>query len=306
MSDSTRRQVIAHETSSGARFGNWLAHVNAAIDWRRLDRFLVWLERPDVPFRHDPVKLFKGLLVSKWCSLSALEFNHEIEDRRSFREFVGLTNYDRTMQYGDISSFRSLLAQRGIADELFAEIDNQVRQSGLDLPANVTFGLGALGESGNAALSSEWLSLENRVKTYWQSRISSGDVPLMTNIRLSELADIKDHLVLIRVLPDGVYRYEMVGHAVESANEGRLVGFSVNEKADSNFRRHDEQGLQKDLRQLFDLALSTRAPVSTSTYFLNAKKNKCRLFTALAPVENEAQSIEFLLGIASIKPVVLS
>ena len=292
--------------SAKSRYGDWLWRIDAAIDWRSFNRFLDWLEKPDQPFRHETIKLFKAFLIAKWCSLSALEFNHEIEDRRSFREFVGLNNFDPTMTYSDVSSFQALLVQRSIAAEIFAELDSQVRQIKLELPANVTAGLASLGEDASSGLAAGWLALERKLTAYWQSKKLTRDIPLIDDIRLADLKDIEDNLILIRVLPDGEYQYEMVGQAVEEANQGRLVGFRIKEKADTNLRRHDEQGLQKDLKQLFDLALSTRAPVSADTYFLNAKSNKCKLFTAQAPLVGVDGRIEFLLGVASIKPIVLS
>jgi len=303
-------------TDSKSGFGNLLSKIDAHVDWNSFERFFDWLEKPGQPLRHEPIQLFKALLIAEWFSLSALEFNHEIEDRRSYQQFVGLDNRRATISYSEISLFRSLLIQRSIAAEVFAELDGQIRSFKQDLPAVVISGLSALGDdeqivrfsdsSWVADVTPGWMTLEKQLRIYWRSKCIGGNIPGIEDIRLSDLTEIKDNLVLIRVLPEGKYLYEMVGNDIEDANQGRLVGFTINEKADDNQERHGEKGLQKDLGLLFDLALRTRETVSTGTYFFNAKGNKCRLFTALAPIEGESGRIEFLLGVASIKKIFVS
>jgi hypothetical protein len=314
----TPTKVISTPGDTDARpgLGSLLSKIDAHVDWNSFERFFDWLDRPGQPLRHEPIQLFKALLIAEWFSLSALEFNHEIEDRRSYQQFVGLERSGAAISYSEISSFRSLLIQRSIATEVFAELDGQIRGFRQDLPGIVISGLSALAEDDHivrfsdsswvAEVTPGWQTLETQLKKYWQSKCVGENIPGIDDIRLSDLSEIKDHLVLIRVLPDGKYLYEMVGNDIETANQGGLVGFTINEKADDNQERHGEKGLQKDLGLLFDLALRTRETVSTGTYFFNAKGNKCSLFTALAPLEGASGRIEFLLGVASIKKIFVS
>ena len=54
-----------------------------------------------------------------------------LDDRISFRRFVGLGLEDDTPDYSTISRFRTELANRGLAEKLFHELGRQLEKRGL-------------------------------------------------------------------------------------------------------------------------------------------------------------------------------
>ena len=120
--------------------------------------------------------------------------------------------------------------------------------------------------------------------------------------------DISDYLTLVRVVPDTGFTYEIVGKDVERANQGPLLGATINAKARSNNDKHGEPGLQAELSELFQRSVDQRRPETLATYYLNAEFNKCHLLTIQVPVlaADGGDDIDFLLGIALIRRLTVS
>ena len=98
------------------RFG--LARVHSALEGR-----------PSYP----PLMMVKVLLLEQWYNLSDPQMEEALQDRISFRRFVGLGLQDDTPDYSTISRFRATLEELGISETLFKELEVQLDERGLVL-----------------------------------------------------------------------------------------------------------------------------------------------------------------------------
>ena len=111
-----------------------LERIGEEIDW---DRFALLVDevysadegRPSYP----PLMMVKVLLLEQWYNLSDPQMEEALGDRISFRRFVGLGLQDDTPDYSTISRFRAELDKRGLSEELFKELENQLDARGLFL-----------------------------------------------------------------------------------------------------------------------------------------------------------------------------
>lgn len=111
---------------AGAR-RDGLAEVGKLIDWSRFEALLAGLYpaakgEPAYP----PLMMFKVLLLQRWYELSDPGMEEALADRLSFRHFAGLALEDATPDHSTIWRFRELLATRGLAAALLAELARQL------------------------------------------------------------------------------------------------------------------------------------------------------------------------------------
>ena len=109
-----------------------LERISGLIDWQAVERDLSGIYsagtgRPSYP----PIVLLKVLLLQGWYGLSDPAMEEALGDRLSFRRFAGLGLEEPVPDHSTISRFRSLLAQRGLADRIFATITGQIEAKGL-------------------------------------------------------------------------------------------------------------------------------------------------------------------------------
>jgi transposase, IS5 family len=77
--------------------------------------------------------LLRCLLLGVWHGLSDPALEGAIADRLSFRRFVGLSLHDRTPDHSTLWRFRQELAQDGLIEQVFAEINRQLEAKQLVL-----------------------------------------------------------------------------------------------------------------------------------------------------------------------------
>ncbi len=77
----------------------------------------------------------KVLLLEGWYGLGDPAMEEALGDRLSFRRFVGLGLEEAVPDHSTISRFRSLLAGRGLAERLFAQVARQIESKGLVVKA---------------------------------------------------------------------------------------------------------------------------------------------------------------------------
>jgi transposase len=87
--------------------------------------------RPGYP----PLALFRALLLAQWYQLSDPGLEEALADRLSFRRFCGFGLDDSTPDETTLCRFRGALAERGLAEALFAELNRQLDAKGLVLRA---------------------------------------------------------------------------------------------------------------------------------------------------------------------------
>ena len=108
-----------------------LERISALIDWGALEGLLsdVYSARSGRP-SYPPLTLLKLLLLQGWYGLSDPAMEEALGDRLSFRRFVGLGLDCGVPDHSTISRFRSLLAKRGLAETIFAEVGRQLEARG--------------------------------------------------------------------------------------------------------------------------------------------------------------------------------
>lgn len=109
-----------------------LERVGEAVRWYRFEKLLRRL-RPEGAGRppYDPLLMFKALLLQQWYALSDAELEEALNDRVSFRRFLGLGLEDDAPDHTTLCRFRNRLGEAGLAQRLFAEFDRQMEERGL-------------------------------------------------------------------------------------------------------------------------------------------------------------------------------
>ncbi|WP_255102034.1 MULTISPECIES: IS5 family transposase [unclassified Synechococcus] len=90
------------------------------------------LKRNAVRQRIDPLILFKMLVLQQLFNLSDEELEFQVNDRRSFEEFVGLGVMNTIPDATTVAFFRERLRKAGVIDELFERFEEHLRSQGLE------------------------------------------------------------------------------------------------------------------------------------------------------------------------------
>lgn len=117
---------------SGVGRNDQLERLHELVRWYRFEKVLSGL-RDDGPGRAAwPVLvMFKALLLQALYGLSERELEAALGDRLSFRRFVGLSIEDAVPDHTTLNRFRNGLAQAGLLEKLFSELDRQLDQAGM-------------------------------------------------------------------------------------------------------------------------------------------------------------------------------
>lgn len=111
-----------------------LERLGAEVKWYRFEKLLAKLKpqgagRP--PF--EPLMMLKALLLQQWWGLSDADLEEAINDRVSFRRFMGLSLEAAAPDHTTLCRFRNRLADEGLAEPVFAEFSRQLEKRGLIL-----------------------------------------------------------------------------------------------------------------------------------------------------------------------------
>lgn len=111
-----------------------LDRLAAEVRWYRFEKVLARLVhdgagRPPYP----PLLMLKALLLQQWWGLSDADLEEALNDRLSFRRFIGLGLEDAAPDHTTLCRFRQRLASAGLAEKLFGEFARQLETRGLIL-----------------------------------------------------------------------------------------------------------------------------------------------------------------------------
>jgi IS5 family transposase len=111
-----------------------LERVGALVKWYRFEKLLRKL-KPDGAGRppYDPLLMFKALLLQQWYGLSDAQLEEALNDRVSFRRFLGLSLDADAPDHTTVCRFRNRLIEAALVEPLFAEFDRQMEGRGLVL-----------------------------------------------------------------------------------------------------------------------------------------------------------------------------
>ena len=109
-----------------------LERLTQLIDWAPLAALVADLHaapvgRPSYP----PLLMVKVLLLQQWYQASDPAMEEALWERLSFRRFVGLGLQDDAPDHSTISRFRTRLTTAGLAEPLFAAVEQQLAARGL-------------------------------------------------------------------------------------------------------------------------------------------------------------------------------
>lgn len=111
-----------------------LERLAGEVKWYRFEKLLARLSH-DGPGRPPfaPLMMLKALLLQQWYGLSDADLEEAINDRVSFRKFLGLSLEAPSPDHTTLCRFRNRLVEAGLADTLFAEFEHQLDKRGLIL-----------------------------------------------------------------------------------------------------------------------------------------------------------------------------
>jgi IS5 family transposase len=111
---------------------HFLKKIDGQIDWRPFEKVLEPLYHPTLGRpSHAPLMMFKALLLQQWYGLSDPGLEEAICDRLSFQRFLGLSLTDPVPDETRICRFRTMLAQAGLGERLFALLEEQLDAKGM-------------------------------------------------------------------------------------------------------------------------------------------------------------------------------
>jgi transposase, IS5 family len=111
-----------------------LDRINEAVKWYRFEKLLNKL-LPEGAGRppYSPLVMFKALLLAQLYDLSDAMLEEALNDRVSFRRFMGLPLEADAPDHTTLCRFRNRLVEAGLMDDLFAEFDKQLKRGQLIL-----------------------------------------------------------------------------------------------------------------------------------------------------------------------------
>jgi transposase, IS5 family len=117
----------------GKRTQALLNQLNAAIDWESLAKHIRVVYRNDdggAP-AEPAVMMLKIVLLQKWFNLSDPQAEEQLNDRMSFRRFVGLRGDELSPDETTIVKFRDRLREADLDRTLFDLVNRSIAQRGL-------------------------------------------------------------------------------------------------------------------------------------------------------------------------------
>lgn len=114
--------------------GGRLDRLAELVKWYRFEKLIGHLRdgstgRPPYP----ALLLFKAVLLASLYGLSERELEEALDDRLSFRRFVGLSLEEPVPDHTVLNRFRNQLIAAGLLEKLFAELDRQLEKAGVIL-----------------------------------------------------------------------------------------------------------------------------------------------------------------------------
>jgi len=102
------------------------------VDWTAFETLLKPVHNKNFGRKSYPaVLMFRCLLLQNWYNLSDYELEKAIDDRLSFRRFVGLDYTQNVPDHSSFCRFRDELVKQHLDTRLFNELSRQIEKMGL-------------------------------------------------------------------------------------------------------------------------------------------------------------------------------
>jgi IS5 family transposase len=131
-------QVSLVEALLPAAYGSnqRLERIRTQVGWQPIEVLLGPMRRaPTGRPAYPPLVQLKALLLQQWYRLSDRDLEEALADRLSFRRFCGLGLEDAVPDATTLSRFRIDLAEAGLAEAVFDELNLQLERRGLVIKA---------------------------------------------------------------------------------------------------------------------------------------------------------------------------
>ena len=118
-----------------AKLGNPLIEIDKIVKWADFKELLdlVHLKKRKSNAGAKPkdvLMMFKGLVIQSLYGLSDEQLEFQIEDRRSFQTFLGLSKHQRSPDSKTFWTFRNSLSKLDLSKRLFDEFSKQINAAG--------------------------------------------------------------------------------------------------------------------------------------------------------------------------------
>jgi len=145
-----------------------LNHINTAIDWSRIDHLLLKHytvgKNSEGADAYPPLLLLKCLLLQQWFHIdSDPELETQINDRTSFKKFLGISFNQQSPDHSTFCRFRSRLSKAAM-QEINHEVITQFASKGLTINEGIAIDA-RLVQSASRPISTEKLEEERLKKT---------------------------------------------------------------------------------------------------------------------------------------------
>lgn len=112
-----------------------LDRLSGLVKWYRFEKLLAHLRDASAPGRpaYPVMVMFRALLLQSLYGLSDRELEEALNDRLSFKRFVGLSFEESAPDHSVLNRFRNELVEEDLLDKLFAELDRQLEKAGVIL-----------------------------------------------------------------------------------------------------------------------------------------------------------------------------
>lgn len=154
--------------------------IDKSIDWNRIEDILLSHytvgtsgEGADA---YPPLLLFKCMLLQKWFRINSdPELENQINDRLSFKKFLGLSLSKPSQDHSTFSRFRSRLSKIAI-DQINSEILRQFEAKGLSVNEGIAVDA-RLVKSASRTVSNEKLKLLREQSDFPESKLKRTENP---------------------------------------------------------------------------------------------------------------------------------
>jgi IS5 family transposase len=128
--------LFEHRDRRIDRLGNPLLELDGQVDWEAfrplLDQVRNKVRKPSAGRKPwDVVMMFKALVLASLYNLSDEQLEFQIEDRRSFQRFIGLSDAKRAPDRNSFWLFREPLKELKLTEALFNAFNRQLDRAGL-------------------------------------------------------------------------------------------------------------------------------------------------------------------------------
>jgi IS5 family transposase len=131
---------LAVHALGGPRTAALLGQLEAVVPWKalasqvqKLPEYAKYINDPSHPGERpiDPLVMLKAMMLAKWFGLSDPQLEEQLQDRISFRRFVGLSQADSTPDETTFVRFRKRLREADLDQKIFQTILKHIDSKGL-------------------------------------------------------------------------------------------------------------------------------------------------------------------------------